>query len=99
YPGFSQGISGATLAQETMRQAWTFGTTFLYMRQAESLSRHEGRYRLALTDGSVLTARTVIIATGATYRRLGLPRPGALPGRGGFYGAATSHAQAHRRPN
>ena len=96
YPGFSQGISGATLAQETMRQAWTFGTTFLYMRQAESLSRHEGRYRLALTDGSVLTARTVIIATGATYRRLGIPRLEALQGRGVFYGAATSEAQAMR---
>ena len=38
YPGFSQGISGAMLAQETWRQAWAFGTTFLYMRQAESLS-------------------------------------------------------------
>ena len=38
YPGFSQGISGAKLAQETWRQAWTFGTTFLFMRQAESLS-------------------------------------------------------------
>ena len=39
YPGFSQGISGAKLAQEMWQQAWTFGTTFLYMRQAESLSR------------------------------------------------------------
>ena len=34
YPGFSQGISGARLAQETWRQAWAFGTTFVYMRQA-----------------------------------------------------------------
>ena len=38
YPGFSQGISGAKLAQEAWRQAWAFGTTFVYMRQAESLS-------------------------------------------------------------
>src|SRR5215469_8978381 len=42
YPGFSQGISGARLAQETWRQAWAFGTTFLYMRQAESLSKDDG---------------------------------------------------------
>ena len=96
YPGFSQGISGATLAQETRRQAWAFGTTFLYMRQAQSLSRKDGHYRLALSDGSVLAARTVIIATGATYRRLGIPALEDLQGRGLFYGAAVSEAPAMR---
>ena len=97
YPGFSQGISGAKLAQETWQQAWTFGTTFLYMRQAESLSKKDGHYRLRLSDGSVLTSRTVIIATGATYRRLGIPRLEDLQGRGVFYGAAASEAPAMRR--
>ena len=99
YPGFSQGISGATLAQETWRQAWTFGTTFLYMRQAESLSGKDGHYRLRLSDGGVLTSRTVIIATGATYRRLGIPRLEDLQGRGVFYGAAASEAPAMRGRN
>ena len=99
YPGFSQGISGATLAQETRRQAWAFGTTFLYMRQANSLTRTGGHYRLALSDGSVLAARTVIIATGVTYQRLGLPALEHLQGRGVFYGAATSEAPAMRGRN
>jgi thioredoxin reductase len=99
YPGFSQGISGAKLAQETWRQAWTFGTTFLYMRRAESLSEKDGNYRLALSDGSVLTARTMIIATGASYRRLGIPALEALQGRGVFYGAAASEAPAMRGRN
>ena len=99
YPGFSQGVSGATLAQEAWRQAWAFGTTFLYMRQAESLSAKDGHYRLRLSDGSVLTARTVIIATGATYRRLGIPHLEALQGRGVFYGAAVSEAPAMRGRN
>jgi thioredoxin reductase len=99
YPGFSQGISGAELAQETWRQAWTFGTTFLYMRQAKSLSGKDGHYRLRLSDGGVLTSRTVIIATGATYRRLGIPRLEDLQGRGVFYGAATSEAPAMRGRN
>ena len=94
YPGFSQGISGAMLAQETWRQAWTFGTTFLYMRQAQSLSAHQGLYRLALSDGGVLTSRTVVIATGATYRRLGIPHLEDLQGRGVFYGPAASEAPA-----
>jgi thioredoxin reductase len=96
YPGFAQGISGATLAQEMRRQAWSFGTTFLYMRQAQSLSRHDGRYRLALSDGSVLAARTVIIATGVAYRRLGIPALEDLQGRGVYYGAAVSEAPAMR---
>jgi thioredoxin reductase (NADPH) len=96
YPGFSQGISGARLAQETWWQAWAFGTTFVYMRQARALSRQDGRYRLRLSDGAVLTARTVIIATGATYRRLGIPALEDLQGRGVFYGAAASEAPAMR---
>jgi thioredoxin reductase (NADPH) len=96
YPGFSQGISGARLAQETWRQAWAFGTTFVYMRQAEALSGSDGRYRLRLSDGDVLTARTVIIATGVSYRRLGIPALENLQGRGVFYGAAASEAPAMR---
>jgi thioredoxin reductase len=99
YPGFSQGISGARLAQETWQQAWTFGTTFRYMRQAENLSVSDGHYRLRLSDGGVLTARAVIIATGATYQRLGIPHLENLQGRGVFYGPATSEAPAMRGRN
>jgi thioredoxin reductase (NADPH) len=99
YPGFSQGISGATLAQEMWRQAWAFGTTFRYMRQAESLAPNDGHYQLRLSDGGVLAARTVIIATGAAYRRLGIPALEDLQGRGVFYGAAVSEAPAMRGRN
>jgi len=94
YPGFSQGVSGATLTQEIWRQAWTFGTTFLYMRQAQTLAAKDGHYRLCLSDGNVLTAHTVIIATGATYRRLGIPPLEDMQGRGVFYGATNSEAPA-----
>jgi thioredoxin reductase len=66
------------------------------MRQVESLSRSDGHYRLRLSDGGVLTTRTVIIATGATYRRLGIPHLEHLQGRGVFYGAAASEAPAMR---
>jgi thioredoxin reductase (NADPH) len=96
YPGFAQGISGSRLAQETWQQAWTLGTTFLFIRQAESLSSEGGYYRLRLSDGGVLTSRTVVIATGAAYRRLGIPRLEALQRRGVFYGAAVSEAPAMR---
>jgi hypothetical protein len=42
YPGFSQGVSGARLARETWEQAWTLGTTFLFMRRVQSLSSEDG---------------------------------------------------------
>src|SRR5499427_9913554 len=96
YPGFSQGISGALLAQEAWQQAWAFGTTFLYMRQATGLAGDGAHYRLGLSDRGVLAARTVIIATGVAYRRLGIPALEDLQGRGVFYGAAVSEAPAMR---
>ena len=99
YPGFSQGISGAMLAQEAWRQAWAFGSTFEHMRQAQSLSADGAHYRLRLSDGSDLTSRAVVIATGVAYRRLGIPALEDLQGRGVFYGAAASEASAMRGRN
>src|SRR5690242_7426153 len=99
YPGFSQGIGGAMLAQEAWQQAWAFGTTFVYMRQVKSLCSDGGHYRLQLSDGGSLAARSVIIATGAAYRRLGIPALEDLHGRGVFYGTAASEAPAMRGRN
>jgi len=96
YPGFSQGVSGARLAFEAYQQAWFFGTTFVFMRQPERLERADGRYRLRLSDGGTLTARSVVITTGASYRRLGVPKLEELHGRGVFYGAGVSEAPAMR---
>jgi thioredoxin reductase (NADPH) len=66
------------------------------MRQVKSLARNDGLYRLRLSDGSVLAARSVIISTGVAYRRLGIPALEDLQGRGVFYGAAVSEAPAMR---
>jgi thioredoxin reductase len=96
YPGFAQGVSGARLAFAAYMQAWYFGTTFLFMRQPTGLAREDGQYRLRLSDGNTLTARAVVIATGATYRRLGVPALEDLQGRGVFYGAGVSEAPAMR---
>jgi thioredoxin reductase (NADPH) len=96
YPGFAQGVSGARLAFAAYQQAWFFGTTFLFMRQPVGLAREDGCYRLRLSDGGTLTARTVVITTGATYRRLGVPALEDLQGRGVFYGAGVSDAPAMR---
>jgi len=96
FPGFSQGVSGSTLAWEAWQQAWLFGTTFVYMRHVEGLSNEDGHYRLRLSDGATLTARTVVITTGASYRRLDVPGLDNLQGRGVFYGAGVSEAPAMR---
>jgi len=96
YPGYAQGISGSKLAFQAYQQAWFFGATFVFTRQPEELVREDDRYRLRLSDGGTLTARTVVIATGAAYRRLGVPSLEDLHGRGVFYGAGVSEAPAMR---
>ena len=64
------------------------------MREVTSL-RVEGEQRiLACADGAQITARTVVMATGATYRRLGTPRIEALVGAGVFYGGGITEAPA-----
>ena len=99
FPGFSQGVSGATLAWEAWQQARLFGATFVYMRQVQGLSSENGHYRLRLSDGTALAARTVVITTGASYRRLDVPTLEKLKGRGVFYGAGVSEAPAMRGRN
>jgi len=96
YPGFAQGVSGARLAFAAFQQAWFFGTTFVFLREPESLAREDDHYRLRLSDGTALASRTVVITTGAAYRRLGVPALEDLQGRGVFYGAGVSEAPAMR---
>lgn len=94
FPGFSQGVSGSKLAWEAWQQAWLFGTTFVFMRHAVSLSADDGHYRLGLSDGGSLATRALVIATGASYRRLGVPSLEDLQGKGVFYGAGVTEAPA-----
>jgi thioredoxin reductase (NADPH) len=81
---------------EAYVQAWYFGATFVFMRQLDGLAREDGHYRLTLSDGGTLTSRTVVVTTGATYRRLGVPALEDLQGRGVFYGTGVSEAPAMR---
>ena len=94
YLGFSRGVSGAELAQRAYQQAWVFGTDFVLMRDATALRAEGERLAIALSDGSEVTARTVVLATGVSYRRLDRPSLDELTGAGVFYGASTSEAQA-----
>src|SRR6185437_15965320 len=75
---------------------WVFGATFHFMRAATSLTIDGDLRRVGLTDGTTVAGRTVVVSTGAMYRRLGVPALEALQGRGVFYGAAVAEASAMR---
>jgi thioredoxin reductase (NADPH) len=96
YPGFARGVSGQELVYQAFQQAFLFGARLRPMRAATSLHRAGGRFVVALSDGMEVSARTVIVATGASYRRLGVPELETLNGAGVFYGAATTEAQSLR---
>jgi thioredoxin reductase (NADPH) len=96
YLGFSRGVTGAELAQRAYQQAWVFGTSFLLMRKATALRTEGERHVVTISDGSEATARAVILATGVSYRRLGIPALESLGGLGVFYGASVSEARTLR---
>jgi thioredoxin reductase (NADPH) len=94
YLGFARGVSGSELAQRAYQQAWIFGARFLHAREVTAL-RPGGRHVLTLSDGSDASARAVVVATGISYRRLGIPGLDALLGTSVFYGASVSEARAY----
>ncbi len=92
YLGFPRGVSGRRLAESAYEQAWVFGAKFAFMHDATAIRREADRLRLALSDGGEVSARAVILATGATYRRLGVPEIEDLVGAGVFYSGPASEA-------
>ena len=93
YLGFQRGISGGELATRAYQQAWVFGTSFLLMRDVESLQATDHGHVITISDGSEIDARSVVLGTGVAYRRLGIPAVEDLCGRGVFYGYSSSDAQ------
>lgn len=94
YLGFPKGVSGSRLAEQAYEQASVFGASFVLMHRAAKLARSQHLLKVSLEGGRRVTARTVILATGATYRRLGVPALEALNGAGVFYGGPVSEAPA-----
>ncbi len=94
YLGFPRGVAGRRLAEQAYEQAWLLGAKFAFMHNATELRREDGRLLLALSDGGEVSARAVILAAGAAYRRLEIPELEALVGAGVFYGGPASEAPA-----
>ena len=92
YLGFSRGVSGRRLAQQAYEQAWVFGAKFSFMQRVTGLRRDDDWLFITLADSGPVRARAVLLATGASYRRLGVPALEELNGAGVFYGGPASEA-------
>lgn len=94
YLGFPRGVSGHRLAVQAYEQASVFGASFVFMHRAASLCRSGEHLLLSLTEDRRVRAGVVILATGASYRRLGVPALEELTGAGVFYGGPAAEAHA-----
>ncbi|MGK5170479.1 FAD-dependent oxidoreductase [Geodermatophilus sp. CPCC 205761] len=92
YLGFPRGVSGAELARRAYHQAWVFGARFAFMQRVSHLVREDDGIVVSLETGGVVVAHAVVLAPGASYRRLGVAPLEDLVGAGVFYGAAASEA-------
>ena len=93
YLGFPGGIAGDDLADRAFAQVQRFGADVVVTRQANRIEGGDYDRRIVLDDGEVVTCRCVIIATGASYRRLPARGCDDYLNRGVYYGAAQSEAR------
>ena len=96
YLGFPGGISGTELASRAVTQARKFHARTASPYRAESLVAENGGYRVGLEGGYEVSARVVVIATGAEYRRLPVERLDEYEGISVFYSAGPPEALAVR---
>jgi thioredoxin reductase (NADPH) len=93
--GFPTGVSGADLAFRAELQAIKFGARVAVPRRAQKLqpSAIPGFYEITLDDSTHLLGRAVVIATGARYRKLGVPEEERFQGAGLYYAATELEAR------
>ena len=95
YLGFPTGISGLALTARAFNQAQKFGADIMIPVVVKELdcSREDGAFALKLDDGDVLRARSVVVASGARYRRPEIDRLEHFEGRGVWYWASPIEAK------
>jgi thioredoxin reductase (NADPH) len=93
YLGFPAGISGQDLAGRALMQAEKFGTEVAIARRAVALDCTSKPYTVRLASGEAVRTRTVVIASGARYRKPGLPDLARFEGAGIMYSATHVEAQ------
>ena len=93
YLGFPGGISGSDLATRAALQAGKFGARLVFPAEAVGLSQEDGHFGIKLGSGDVINARTIVVATGARYRKLSVPNLEHYEGVGVYYAATQEEAQ------
>jgi thioredoxin reductase (NADPH) len=93
YLGFPTGISGLALTGRALTQAEKFGAEVVVASAVKELDCSGRPYRLTLSNGTVVSARAVIIATGAEYRRPEIDNRTRFEGLGVYYGATSLESQ------
>src|SRR6202030_2281411 len=95
YLGFPTGISGQALTARAFNQAQKFGADMMIPVEVKSLdcSRDDGAFGLKLDDGEVLRARSIVVASGARYRRPEIENLADFEGRGVWYWASPIEAR------
>lgn len=93
YLGFPNGITGQELAARAFAQAQKFGADFLIAKHAIKLASERRPYMIEIEGSLRIEARTVIIASGARYRKPGLTHLADFEGAGVYYGATAMEAQ------
>ncbi len=73
FPGFPEGISGQEFSERVVKQAKRFGVEILQAVDVEKMEMEEGYHEVYTSDGKHYHSRAVLIATGASYRRLEVP--------------------------
>jgi thioredoxin reductase (NADPH) len=87
YLGFPAGISGQQLATRAQLQALKFGVHFAISREVITVEQLDGIHKLTLQGGHQISARTVVVASGAQYRKLGVENYLKYENRGLYYAA------------
>lgn len=96
YLGFPTGISGQELAGRALTQAEKFGAQLMIAKGARRLSCEKRPYAIEIDDGPRVLARTVVIATGAQYRKLGVENLARFESAGVYYAATPIESQLCR---
>ncbi|MFE2037595.1 FAD-dependent oxidoreductase [Streptomyces scopuliridis] len=92
YLGFPDGVSGAQLTDRARRQALKFGAEILSAREVVGLEAVGSGRVVRFGQGSAITAHTVVLATGVSYRRLATSSLDEFTGAGVFYGSTVTEA-------
>ncbi len=93
YLGFPTGISGQELAGRAFVQAEKFGAQVAVAKVATGIDCQRQPFQVDLANGSAAQARTIVVASGAEYRKLPLPNLAQFEGAGIYYGATPVEAQ------